>query len=89
MKNRAAAASGSNRSLPDDPGFAGERFVANGWLSAISNLALKFGPDVFLPACTTCAVIFYNRNDWSLLLFVFGVNCAFLGYRLVSRKMFG
>jgi hypothetical protein len=60
-----------------------------GWVAITADLAIKFGPDVLMPASTTCAVIYYNRTEWPLLLFVFSVNCAFLAYRFMSRKSFG
>jgi hypothetical protein len=63
--------------------------VGDGWFATAADLALKFGPDVFMPVSTTCAVIYYNRTEWALLLFVFSANVAFLTYRYVSHKSFG
>jgi hypothetical protein len=63
--------------------------AGDGWFATAADLAFKFGPDVFMPVSTTCAVIHYNRTEWALLLFVFCANASFLGYRYLSRKSFG
>ena len=89
MKNRSALSPSAPKTWRAASRPAIDPRTDGNWFAVAADVALKFGPDVLMPASTTCAVIYYHRTEWPLLLFVFGVNCVFLVFRFVSRKSFG